>query len=909
MPVAAERRGGTAQFPAWGRLSRREHVVQFVVPADVTLVLTTGRTTHESRRLLRQVRCAAEWGLAAFRDCQVLLLTPEGLFEVTVGDGPTTSCGREETEAEAASEWGLRLQRVAENVPPWRSDRVDPPVLDALLEQARHQWLLLVRLDVPLLWEDVEHLLGFAHDYPVVTGYRLERPTGWRTWAARFGRWVQACLGRVLFGVSVRDWSPPVQLLDRSVLKPSGGGPSDGARSESLELQIWSAVSVGRPPVAEVPVRLSAHWVDEADPGESEQPACGGGPDRSTWAAVRHWLASCGRLVRCYWNVLLFPAEPPVEDGDRSTPAAPHAPSDGGGLFGRLRRRLEPLLPLLTLLVLTALVLLPHLSYPFVEPDETRNAQIALEMYQSGDWVSPTRLGRPYLDKPPMLFWCLAASYKVFGPSAWAARLPVALASLLTVLVTYGLGCRLLGRRAAWMGALVLASSIGFVLPARFLIHDALLTFFVTSTWWLLWLGSGPTVGLQRRLLWAAAGALCGLGVLTKGPVSLVLTVPPLVALCWLRPDRARASVRDWAVFLLAAALCAAPWYVAASLRNERFFEYFVWKQNIGRFLSGSNHPAPWWFYIPVVFAGLFPASLLLPALVVYLCARSRELAESRHWGLSYPVLTSGWTLLFFTLSEGKLPTYVLPAAPMLALLLGHLVHVAFVPERPLPTHGAPRYLRDVRRQAPLLLLALAAASGVVGGLVDWLLRPDAAVGVLASLTVAAVCTSAAWWFGWVGRCRTSTRWTVAALAALVAVSNVFNDVFPDAAAYRSYLLEAAEHASDVPGLLADRSVPIVFFGRDRDSWEYYFPGHPAVELQAKELQKLTELLRRQPRALVVAEPHNARKLREVLPPDLEVQPLSRCVLVVRGHEAAGSTAHGQDEREVSPSGAGRQAD
>ncbi|HID23577.1 MAG TPA: phospholipid carrier-dependent glycosyltransferase, partial [Planctomycetaceae bacterium] len=390
------------------------------------------------------------------------------------------------------------------------------------------------------------------------------------------------------------------------------------------------------------------------------------------------------------------------------------------------------------LAAIAAMMLLPHLSYPFVEPDEARNAQIALEMYRSADWITPTRWGRPYLDKPPMLFWWVSGSFSLFGPSPAAARVPVALAGLLTVGLVYGAGRWLVGRQAAWIGAGMLVMCIGFVLSARFVIHDALLTLFVTATVFGLYrVAELPLSSMKRKLGWSIAGAVYGLGILTKGPVCIALSVPPLLALQWLTFGAVRTQVRDWIRFFLAAFVVAMPWYIAASFRSEQFLQYFLWEQNVKRFLSGANHPAAWWFYIPVVFAGLFPCSLLLPGLTVFLLSRSAVLRCHRPRGLGYVTLSALWTVLFFSLSEGKLPTYVLPAAPMFALLLGQLVATVLLKAPSGEDAKLPAYLRAIRRQVPVVLIVLCAGAAIGGGIVDCLLAPDTAIGVWGSWLLA----------------------------------------------------------------------------------------------------------------------------------------------------------------------------
>jgi dolichol-phosphate mannosyltransferase len=134
----------------------------------------------------------------------------------------------------------------------------------------------------------------------------------------------------------------------------------------------------------------------------------------------------------------------------------------------------------LLLASVAGLLLLPNLSYPLIDPDESRYAEISREMLESGDFVVPTRFGKPYLDKPPLLYWLTATSFRLFGVSEASARLVPALSAILTVVITYALGARLVGYAAAWLGSLSMLSCFGFLMSGRFVFIDTVLTCFTT---------------------------------------------------------------------------------------------------------------------------------------------------------------------------------------------------------------------------------------------------------------------------------------------------------------------------------------------------------------------------------------------------------------------------------------------
>jgi Dolichyl-phosphate-mannose-protein mannosyltransferase len=344
------------------------------------------------------------------------------------------------------------------------------------------------------------------------------------------------------------------------------------------------------------------------------------------------------------WSRVLFPAKP-----------APPEPF-------RLWR-------LLVLLVVPAALLYGCLSFHLFEPDEGRYAEIPREMLVRGEWIIPYLQGEPYLDKPPLLYWLVNLSYRVFGLHNWAARLIPALAIHLTILCTYLLGRRSLGERAAFAGAALATLAPGLVTIGRLLILDGLLTLWVT-----LALFSAFEALRTDRLRWSwwlLSALATGLGILTKGPVALCLLVPPLAFYRWLNGCGWRFPRFALAIFALVVLAVALPWYVAIGIRLPDFAYHFFWQHNIVRFLDPFDHLRPIWFYGPVLLAGLVPGSLLVISLIRFLLSGRREDADRRSGELGFALLAGGWCVLFFSLSGCKLPTYVMPAFPPLCLALG----------------------------------------------------------------------------------------------------------------------------------------------------------------------------------------------------------------------------------------------
>jgi 4-amino-4-deoxy-L-arabinose transferase-like glycosyltransferase len=347
------------------------------------------------------------------------------------------------------------------------------------------------------------------------------------------------------------------------------------------------------------------------------------------------------------------------------------------------------------LIVVPGLLLYPCLSFPLFEPDEGRYAEIPREMLARGEWVVPYLQGTPYLDKPPLLYWVVMASYAALGIHEWSARLGPALAVHGCILLVYGLGRRRLGERAALWGALLLSLAPGFISMGRLLVIDGLLAWWVTLS--LLAALEALQPPCLRWRWWLLAAVASGLGILTKGPVALVLLLPPLWAQRRLAGDLAPVSRRAWLAFWGVVAAVAAPWYVAIGLRLPEFARYFFWEHNVARFLSPFNHLEPVWFYGPVLLAGLLPATLLLIPFLRYLFSGRADIAKRRCPELGFALLACGWCVLFFSLSGCKLPTYVLPAYPFLTLALGYFLSTS---------GGQPaRWFKPVAGAAFLLLL------------------------------------------------------------------------------------------------------------------------------------------------------------------------------------------------------------
>jgi 4-amino-4-deoxy-L-arabinose transferase-like glycosyltransferase len=293
-----------------------------------------------------------------------------------------------------------------------------------------------------------------------------------------------------------------------------------------------------------------------------------------------------------------------------------------------------------------------------MDPDEGRYAEIAREMWVLRDWLTPHLNFLPYLEKPPLVYWLTALSFGGLGETEFAARLPAALSALGGVFLAWWLARRLWGPRPAWMGAMVLASSAGYVALGRILTLDMAFS---------LWLNLGLALGYvalsrgQPRL-WPWAYLALGLAALTKGPAALVLA--GLVWGLWLLLTRQsiRPFIQPWSWLLLA--VVALPWFILVGLAVPEFWRFFIIEQHLARFLQPAIHPEPIYYFLPVLAGLMLPWTWLMPWAL-----GARELRQDRD--CRFLLLWAGVIIGFFSLSKGKLPTYILPALLPLALLMG----------------------------------------------------------------------------------------------------------------------------------------------------------------------------------------------------------------------------------------------
>ena len=305
-------------------------------------------------------------------------------------------------------------------------------------------------------------------------------------------------------------------------------------------------------------------------------------------------------------------------------------------------------------------------------PDEGRYAEIAREMAATGDWVTPRLNGLKYFEKPPLQYWATAAVFDAFGAREWTARLVPALAGLLGVGIVGWTAARLDGPVTGVYAALTLAASLWHFARSQVLPLDAVLSFFLGAALCAFLLAQRDALSRVSQRHWmllayaAAAGA-----TLTKGLVGLVIPGGALVLYTAITRDtgpwRRLWLLPGLAVFLV----LTAPWFVLVSRANPEFAHFFFIHEHVERFLTTEHHrTGGWYYFVPLLLAGMMPWLLIWIATL----PRSWRDASVAANGFSWVKFCLAWALLvfvFFSLSGSKLPSYILPMFPALALVLG----------------------------------------------------------------------------------------------------------------------------------------------------------------------------------------------------------------------------------------------
>lgn len=416
----------------------------------------------------------------------------------------------------------------------------------------------------------------------------------------------------------------------------------------------------------------------------------------------------------------------------------------------------------------------------FLGPDEPRYASIGREMARSGDLVTPRLDGYAWFEKPPLLYWAIALGRVLRLPDEWAARLPIALSSVAFLVFFFLTVMRAFSPRTAIASTVILSTSAGWLVYSFVAVPDLLMSATLAAAMFITLFDTRPKPGYL-------AGALLGLSMLAKAFVPLVLFAPVFLI------------ARGRRLTILAGCLVVGtPWYVVCWLRHGApFWNEIFWKQQVQRALTPAlQHVQPAWYYVPVLLAGLFPWTPLAGLLL------RRKTYEDV--GVRFLTAWIGFALVFFSLVINKLPGYVLPLLPPLAIVLAVALERA--------GSSATWWLTA----STLLLVLLPTIVAAV---------PDALLFGITKTHLAfapgfpfVVVAAGVWWLAW--RDKPSLAILAAAMAVVFAMAYVKGATFPmldERVSVRAFW--RANHPA--PNVCLDESV--------RREWEYglnYYAGH-----------------------------------------------------------------------------------
>jgi 4-amino-4-deoxy-L-arabinose transferase-like glycosyltransferase len=310
-------------------------------------------------------------------------------------------------------------------------------------------------------------------------------------------------------------------------------------------------------------------------------------------------------------------------------------------------------------------------QFGLIGADEPRYAQVAREMLDRHDWITPTLGGQPWLEKPPLYYWQAVLVYSVLGVGDVTARLPSALDATLLVIVVY-LFFRRFRRGLELDAALITASCAGIIGYARAASMDMVLatSFSIAMLSWWAWRETDKHFYLAFSYLFLA------LGMLAKGPVAPFLAAMILFVFAAATKEWHRVLKTFWMPGILLFCLVALPWYFAVQVRNPQFFREFILEHNFARFSTDLyHHHQPFWYYIPVTLLALVPWTMFVIAALVErarLWWRERNFPEP-DLQLQFGVFAICWLIVpvvFFSVSQSKLPGYIVPAIPAATVLL-----------------------------------------------------------------------------------------------------------------------------------------------------------------------------------------------------------------------------------------------
>ncbi len=323
------------------------------------------------------------------------------------------------------------------------------------------------------------------------------------------------------------------------------------------------------------------------------------------------------------------------------------------------------------LLAFIALIWFSNLEYrTLIKPDEGRYAEIPREMVASGNWVTPRLNDLKYFEKPPLQYWATATAYELFGEHQWTARLWTGLTGFAGLLLVWLTAFRLFGREAAIYSALLLSSSMLYVMIGHINTLDMGVTFFISLGIFSFLLAQQANSEKWMLLAWAGLG----LAVLSKGLMGIVLPGAAVFIYCLVRRDFSVLMRMSWLKGLAVFFAITIPWFYLVIKANPEFFDKFFIYEHYTRFMTKDlGRYQPWYYFVPILIAGAMPWTALVFDSLFHIGRPSGSGRKPFHPSL-FLLIWAVFIYFFFSISDSKLPSYLLPMFPAMALLMGRRV-------------------------------------------------------------------------------------------------------------------------------------------------------------------------------------------------------------------------------------------
>jgi 4-amino-4-deoxy-L-arabinose transferase len=318
-----------------------------------------------------------------------------------------------------------------------------------------------------------------------------------------------------------------------------------------------------------------------------------------------------------------------------------------------------------------AIYIIPLGGRPLITPDEYRYAEIPREMIESGDWMTPRLANVRYFEKPVMGYWLNAIAISLFGENAFSIRLSSAISAGISALLIWLMVRRFSkDEETAWLSAGIFLTCGLIYFVGTFAVLDSPTTMFLNGAMVSFFFAASEEKWNRFKVLaLAMAGIFCGLAFLTKGFLAFAVPVAAIVPYLLWEKRWKELFILPW-IPILTAVMVALPWALMIHFRESDYWHYFFWVEHVQRLLgkNATQHPEPFWLYIPILIGGALPWALLLPCAFISLRKNLRQISSRPL--LRYAACWLVFPFLFFSASSGKLATYILPCFAPLAIIM-----------------------------------------------------------------------------------------------------------------------------------------------------------------------------------------------------------------------------------------------